>query len=151
MKTLIVGLGNPILCDDGVGIQVAHELATRVGFPDVTITETSCSGLDFIDILTGYDKAIIIDAIITRKNSPGEILRLSIDDINTTLHSNSPHDISLGEAIKLGQRLGAVMPEEIVIYGIEVSNIDTFSETCTPIVEKAIPACVSRILKELKR
>ncbi len=151
MKTLIVGLGNPILGDDGVGIQVAHELATRVCFPDVTITETSRSGLDFVDILTGYDKAIIVDAIITRNNSPGEIFRLSIDDINTTLHSTSLHDISLGEALQLGQRLGAVMPEEIVIYGIEVSNIDTFSETCTPAVEKAIPECVSRILKELKR
>jgi hydrogenase maturation protease len=149
MKTLIVGLGNPILGDDGVGIRVAHELAARVCLRDVTITETSCSGLELVDILPGYDKVIIVDAIITRSNSPGEIYRLSNGNISATLHSTSLHDISLGEALELGKRLGAVMPEEIVIYGIEVNNIDTFSETCTPEVEKAIPECVSRILKEL--
>jgi hydrogenase maturation protease len=151
MKTLVVGLGNPILCDDGVGNRVAQELAARDHFPDVTILETSGSGLHFLDIVTGYDRAIIIDAIITSKGPPGQIRRLSLEDIDSTLHSTSPHDISLSEVLKLGKQMGARMPENIVIFGIEVTNIDTFSEICTPEVEKSIPECVERVMKELNR
>jgi hydrogenase maturation protease len=151
MQTLILGLGNPILCDDGVGIRVARELAARVISPAVSVVETSGSGLSLVDILTGYHKAILVDAIITGRNRPGQILRLSVDDINATLHSTSLHDISLGQALELGKSLGAAMPEEIVIYGIEVSNVDTFSETCTPLVEQAIAECVSQIIAELNQ
>jgi hydrogenase maturation protease len=154
MKTLVVGLGNPILCDDGIGNRVAQELAARVHFPDVTIIETSGSGLHFIDILTGYDRAIIIDAIMggksrRGKNRPGQIVKLSIEQINTTIHSTSSHDISLGEVLELGKRMGAKMPDKIILFGIEVTNIDTFSETCTPEVEAAIPECIERVMAEI--
>jgi len=150
MKTLVIGLGNPILCDDGIGIRVVQELAARINLPEVDFYETSTSGLGLVDVLTGYQRAIIVDALVSGKGAPGEVRRLSLEDINATLHSTSLHDISIGEALQLGRRLGAQMPEEIVIYGIEVQNIDTFSENCTPEVEKAIPECAARIIEEMQ-
>lgn len=149
MKTLVIGLGNPILCDDGIGNRVARVLSNRCQLPDVTITETSQAGLDFIDLVIGYDKIIIIDAIITGHNKPGNIMRLTPQSLYTTLHSSSLHDINLSSAIELGRKLQAPMPEEISIFAIEVQDIDTFGEYCTPEVEAAIPRCVERVLAEL--
>ena len=150
VKTLVVGFGNPILCDDGVGNRVAQEISKLIRTPDITVIETSAAGLDFIDLLDGYDKAIIIDAMMSGKGKPGEICRLPADAINCTLHSVSLHDISLGSALELGKRLGNNMPEEIIIYGIEVQNVDIFSEKCSSQVELAIPDCVRRVVDELE-
>jgi len=149
VKTLIIGFGNPILCDDGAGNHVAKTLAKRINRSDVTIVETSSAGLDIIDLLPGYDKVIIIDAIITGKSKPGSIHRLSSLELNSTLHTVSLHDISLGSALELGRRLGNCMPDQIIIFGIEVQNIDTFSDTCTVEVESAVPECIGLILNEL--
>jgi hydrogenase maturation protease len=150
MKTLVVGLGNPIRCDDGVGIRVARELARRVSSPDITILEACASGLDFLDILPGHDRAIVIDALLGGKSDPGTISSLSPQDVQRTLHTVSIHDISLLDALNLGKHMGAAMPSKIMIFGIEVDNVDSFSETCTPAVEAAIPKCVDLVLNELK-
>jgi hydrogenase maturation protease len=149
VKTLVIGFGNPILCDDGVGNHVARTLAGRIKRSDTTIIETSSAGLDIVDLISGYDKVIIIDAIMTGKSKPGIIHRVSPSELNSTLHSVSLHDLSLGNAIELGKKLGVTMPGQIIIFGIEVQNIDTFSETCTVEVESAIPGCIDLILKEL--
>jgi hydrogenase maturation protease len=151
IKTIVVGLGNPILGDDGIGIRVSRELADRVHLPDVTIVETSAAGLDFINMLAGYDRAIIIDAIILGKGPPGELYRLTIDEINSSLHSTSVHDISLGEALQLGKTLGESMPHEIIILAIEAACIDAFSEKCSPQLEINIPRYVSAVLAEINR
>jgi hydrogenase maturation protease len=149
MKTLVVGLGNSILCDDGVGIRVACEIATRIPTPDVDVIDTSTAGLDFIDMLADYDRAIIIDAINTHSGKPGEIYRLGTGVLNDTMHATSPHDINFASALELGKQLGLKMPSEIVVYAIEVADVITFSEICTPAVERAIPECVGRVLKDL--
>lgn len=74
-KTLVLGLGNPILSDDGVGLRVAAGLEGRLG-EGVTVIEASLAGLDLLELLSGYDRAIIIDAIQTEGGQPGRIYRL---------------------------------------------------------------------------
>ena len=149
MKTLILGLGNPILSDDGVGLQVAGELKAKLDQQEVTVEETSMAGLNMLDLLAGYDRAIIIDAIQTMEGKVGQIYRLKPGAFDATRHAATPHDVNFATALELGNRLGLALPQEIIIFAIEVEDVTTFSEECTPEVERAIPICVEKVIQEL--
>ena len=149
MKTLVLGLGNPILSDDSVGFRVTQELRARLNRPGLTLMESGTSGLGLLDLITGYDKVIIIDAIQTEDGQAGEIYRLNSENLSDTRHLGSSHSINLATALELGKKLGIALPQQIIIFAIEVVNVTTFSEKCTPEVEKAIPLAVNMIAKEL--
>lgn len=151
MKTLVLGLGNPILCDDAVGCRVAATLQQKVHDPDIDIREESLAGLDLLEMLSGYDRAIIIDAIQTGKGQPGRIYRLGPEALARTRHAASPHDVNLATALQLGEKLMLKLPREIIIFAIEVEDVTTFSEECTPAVLKAIPKCVEMVARELQK
>jgi hydrogenase maturation protease len=148
MKTLVLGLGNPVRADDSVGLCVAQALATRLNSPEITVMEASVSGLDILDLLVGYERAIIIDAMQTRGGQPGQIYRLEPGSFAATRHSANPHSVDFATALELGEKLGLALPREIVIFGIEVAEVDSFSEECTPEVAAAVPVCVETVLKE---
>jgi len=84
MKTLILGLGNPILSDDSIGLRVAKELETRLNRPDVTVMEASVAGLDFLELLVGYDQAIIVDAIQTQGGKIGQVYQFEPEALDNT-------------------------------------------------------------------
>jgi len=155
-KTLIIGLGNPILTDDGVGVKIALALEEQIDLeahPELTITEASAGGLRLMEALLGYDRVILIDAyyLNPETTTPGKIHHLSLDDlrsISPTQHSTSAHDTSLVTALDAAAKMGYQIPSEFSIYAVEVENILEFSETPTPAVAKAIPIVVSLILEE---
>jgi len=149
MKTLVLGLGNPILSDDGVGIKVAHEVANQFNSPQVTVAETSAAGLSLLDSIVGYDKVIIIDAIQTKKGQAGQIYRMKSEDFSFAKRFSSPHQINLVTALELGKMLHLAMPQKITIFAVEAKDIASFSEKCTPEVERAIPEAVKMVLQEL--
>jgi hydrogenase maturation protease len=149
-KTLILGLGNSLLCDDGVGIYVAAELKNRVDRPEITVMETGVAGLSLLDLLVGYDRAIIVDAIQTVGGKAGQIYRLEPKAFDTAIHTASAHGIDFTTALEFGKKLGLPLPQQIIIFAVEVSDISTFSEECTPEVTRAIPTCVEMVLRELK-
>jgi hydrogenase maturation protease len=149
MKTLVLGLGNPILSDDGVGIKIAHEVRKQLNNPHVTVAETSAAGLSLLDSIVGYDKVIIIDAIQTEKGQAGQIYNMGSEDFSLTKHLSSPHQINLVTALELGKMLNLAMPQEITILAVEAKDVSTFSESCTPAVKKAIPEVVKIVLEEL--
>lgn len=157
MKTIIIGLGNPILTDDGVGVKVAQQLEETIDLdahPDLTITEASVGGLRLMETLLGYDRVVLIDAFYLNPetNKPGKIHRLSLDDLRSvspTQHSTSAHDTSLVIALDAANEMGYKVPQDFIIYAVEVENILEFSETPTPAVAKAIPIVTSEIIAEL--
>ena len=149
MKTLVLGLGNPILSDDSVGFHVIEQLRTRFDKPGLTLMESCSSGLALLEEIIGYDKLIIVDAIQTKHGQPGKIYRFTLDALKDTRHTDSPHNTNLAAAIEMGKQLGEHMPRETVIFGIEVADVTNFSEKCTPEVEKAIPLAVEMIASEL--
>ncbi len=150
MKTLVLGLGNPILTDDGVGLHVIEELKSRFDKPEVAIEGTSQAGLDLLDLLAGYDKAIIVDAIQTGERKSGQVYRLETGAFSDTRHASMPHDVNFATALELGRRLDLPLPREIVIFAIEVADVSTFGEECTAEVKEAIPVCIEMIIQELK-
>jgi hydrogenase maturation protease len=151
MKTLVLGLGNPILTDDGVGITVVQEVAARCRRDDVAFAEASVGGLRLLDIIAGCERLVLVDAIQTRDGRPGDIVRLHPNDLQGSLHSGSTHDLSLPGALALGRGAGMALPgdEDIVIIAVEVEDVLTFGETCTPAVAAAIPRAVEAVLAEL--
>lgn len=149
MKTLVLGMGNPILSDDGVGIRVAQEIQKSLADPEVTVAEAALGGLALLDLLPGYDRVIIIDAIQTEGGKVGALYRLGVDDFAFAKHLSSPHDMNFFTALELGARLGMAIPPEITIFAVEVEDVTTVSEECTPKVKEAIPACVETVLREL--
>lgn len=152
-KTLVLGLGNPILTDDGVGILVVRAVASRVPSDwDVAFDEASVGGLRLLDLIEGYDRLVLVDAIQTRADPPGTVHRLDIGDLKPSLHSGSSHDLSLSGVLDMGRRLGLNLPsdENISIVAIEVDDVLTISEACTPAVTRAIPDAMRSILAELR-
>jgi len=149
MKTLVLGLGNPILSDDGAGIRVAQEVGKQLNDPQITVSETSAAGLSLLDSIVGYDKVIIIDAIQTKKGQAGQIYCMKSEDFSFAKHFSSPHQTNLVTALELGKMLGLVMPQKITIFAVEAKDIASFSEKCTPEVERAIPKAVKMVLEEL--
>ena len=146
MKTLILGFGNPILTDDAVGIRVAEELARE--FPDITVEATSEAGLSILDNVTGYDKLVIIDSIKTGKGKPGELYRLTLEDLQPRSDFSSSHGLDIATALKLGEMMGYPMPSEVSIYAVEVKDNTSFGEKCTPELERSISLIVGQIVKE---
>ena len=110
MKTIVIGVGNPILRDDGIGIHVANKLKQIVKSSVITIDEAMTGGMNLLDLILGYDKAIIIDAVNIKNANDGEVKRFRLTDLSS-VHSNNPHDVSLLEAIKLAE----IMLSEIKI------------------------------------
>jgi len=149
MKTIVLGLGNPILSDDGIGLQVSAAFPRNCLKSDITIEETCVSGLGLLELLSGYDKAILIDAIQTGDNEAGHVHRLSLDSFYTGRHTNATHGISFANSVKLGRILGMRLPKEIIVFAIEARDVNTFGETCSAEVQEAIPECVSQILLEI--
>lgn len=154
MKTLILGLGNPILTDDGVGVLVAE--AVQAALPPeapVEICELSVGGLTLMERMVGYDRVILVDAFEDGED-PGSFERLTLEDLRSlsyhpTQHCVSSHDTSLVTAYDMGLRLGMPLPQEVVIYAVKVQNVLDFSQDPTPAVAAAIPLVVQEVLKDL--
>ncbi len=140
MKILVLGIGNPILTDDAVGILVAREIT------GVEVKEAPVGGLLLLDCMRGYDKVIVVDAVKTGQK-PGTVSVLTPKEIKRALHASSTHDVSFFEAVQLGKELfPEEMPSDIVVVGIEVQDVETFSETPTPLVLQAVPKAVNLVL-----
>lgn len=155
MATLVLGLGNPILTDDGVGIYVVREIASRLTRQaphlDIDVAEASVGGLRLLDTLAGYRRAILVDAIQTPDGEPGTIYRLHPTDLRQSLHAGSSHDLSLPDALALGRSLDMELPADkaFIVFAIEVQDVLSFGEECTPAAAKAIPEVVDMVHKEI--
>ena len=148
MNTLILGIGNPILTDDGVGIKIAQKL--KEGNPELEVVETSEAGMALLELVAGYDKLIIIDSIKTEQGKPGELYKLKLEDLKSAPYFSSFHGINIPTAIELGQMVGYKMPQHISLYAIEVKDNSTFAEECTEETEAMIPFIIKQIIEEEK-
>lgn len=151
VKTLIVGVGNPILSDDGVGIYAARMLLER-GLPGVSIEELPASGLELLDMVMGYDRVVIVDAIQTRGGVPGDHYVLREDDFKRTVHGSSPHGINIATALAMGRKIVPdKMPREVFFVAIEAEDLTNVREGLTPKVSEKLPGIVDMIEKDFVR
>jgi hydrogenase maturation protease len=159
-RTLVVGLGNPILSDDGIGWRVAQRVREQLSEcvsdspsvgSSVRVVEASVGGLSLAELLVGYRRAVVIDAIMSREHAPGTVYCLKLTDLPGTLNTASAHDTNLITALHALRRFGAEVPadEAVDVVAVEAQDVTTFAEECTPVVAASIPVAASAVMQLL--
>lgn len=155
-RTIIVGLGNPVLGDDGVGWSVADEVERRLAaraaagraVSGVAVERLGVGGLRLMEVLTGYDMAILVDAAEFPDRPAGEVRSCPLDELDDYAagHLDSVHDASLRTALDLGRKLGASLPATIHAVTIQAFRTDVFGEELSPEVASAVPAAADAVM-----
>jgi hydrogenase maturation protease len=148
LSTLIVGLGNPLRGDDGVGVRVAESLA-GLALPDaVEVVDGGTPGLELVNLMEGWLRVILVDAAHVGREA-GQFVRFTLDQARLPGQDEhlSIHAAGLRDALLLAQVLG-VLPDEVIIFGVQPACLD-WHEGLSPEVEAALPALVQSILKEV--
>jgi len=154
MRILVLGLGNELYGDDGVGIQVIKELRHEFqekGLPlnqerSVDFLESSLTGFALLDIIIGYDTLIIVDTIKRENPVPGRIHCFEESQIRH-IPGPSPHYVSIPQTIQIGRKIGLKVPSTIKIIGIEAKNIYHLGECLSQEIQEAIPSIKKKIKK----
>jgi hydrogenase maturation protease len=147
LNTRILCLGNDVLCDDAVGLDIADELA-GLDLHSVEITKSCESGLRLIDHLVDVDRLIIIDAIQTGKGAPGSVYSFHRHDFDT-LPGASPHYTGVFEALDLAHHVGLKVTDDVVIIAIETADCLTIGGEMDARVRGAIPRVVDDVLQRV--
>ena len=152
-RKLVVGLGNPILGDDGVGWRVAEVVKKQLtSDSSVDVDCLSLGGLSLMEHLIGYQRAILIDAFALDEPT-GSVLVLKLSDLPnySAFHTTSPNNTSLQSAIELGKSMGAQLPDDVTVVGIATKHVCDFSETLSAPVADAVPQAAQIILNLVKQ
>jgi hydrogenase maturation protease len=146
--TLIVGLGNPLRGDDGIGIRVIQMLAAEALPESVEVVEGGTQGLGLVSLMEGWRRVILVDAANVGQR-PGGFVRFTPQEARLLGSDGhiSIHNAGLRDALLLAETL-EILPDEIVIYGMQPANLD-WDEDLSPQVEAAMPDLVRSILGEL--
>lgn len=132
MKDVIVGLGNTIVSDDGIGIWIAEKLSGE--FRDIEIVQSAYSGYNLLDHIFGFDRAIFVDSVKTCLKPVGDVSIYKMSDF-ADRSGFSIHSTDLLTAIDTARMYQLEVPEKIYFIGIEVNDNSTFNESFTEEVD----------------
>jgi hydrogenase maturation protease len=144
---VIVGMGNPLLTDDGVGHHAARALG-RI-FPGAVVHTIPVAGMDLLDIIEGYQGLCLVDAAISGTDPVGRVTRLLLSAPGR--HGWSSHGPELQSILTLGHHLGIHVPQTIVLYGIEIGVDVAYGEELTPRLKKRFNTAIKTIAAHMKR
>jgi hydrogenase maturation protease len=148
-KILLLGLGNDILTDDAVGLQIVRRLRIDLaGEPLIEFQETTEMGLALLDFIVGYREVLIVDAIQTGRVPPGTLHEVDAAGL-THLAGRTPHFLGVGETLALGRQLGLTMPARVRIFAVEVQDPFTLSTELTAGLQQALPSLLVRVREAL--
>ena len=141
-----MGIGNPIMGDDGVGIEVLRRLKENTSpRADLDFKELSVGGIRLVEEILDYKAVFIIDSIESATRE-GDINEFSPEQFNNTFHESAPHDVNFITALELYKKLERHrIPEEIRIFTINIKTEFVFKETLSPTIE----AAASRLTQSL--
>jgi hydrogenase maturation protease len=148
-QTVVLGIGNPLMSDDGVGIKIIESLIESASdYPDIDFYDAGTGGLSILHYLAGRKKTVIIDCAIMG-TQPGTIKRFTLDDVETkkALSSRSCHEIDIIKLFEFAGRTGQY-EGQIVFFAIEPACTDDGMELSEP-VKNSLNSCIELIKKEL--
>jgi hydrogenase maturation protease len=150
--TLVLGLGNPVLSDDRVGLAVAEEvkaLLDRSPLADVDVACSTRGGFELIDLLSGYRHAILVDCLAVSDPKPGRVRELQLDRVAGSARLVAMHELSLEGVFALARAMQIPMPEEVKVFGVEGGELTLISEEMTPEVAAAVAPLAARLYDRL--
>ncbi len=153
-RTLLLGMGNPILSDDAVGIRLVRDFRRRLGNVaglDI-VDDCTVGGMDLLRIVEGYDRLLLVDSIKTREGTGGSWFRFTGDRLRETIHLTNIHDANFATALSLGRLLGMKLPsdQDIHIFAVEVLDNFTFSDKMTDRLERTYSIYSDEIFCEVR-
>jgi hydrogenase maturation protease len=151
-RILLLGLGNPIMGDDGVGIVVVRMLKQKIhARPDLEFKELSVGGIRLIEEMLGYETVFIIDSVASKETS-GQIHEFSPEQFKESQYESSPHTTNFVTALGLYKKLEpSRVPGSIRIFTIDIDSHFTFSENLSPPVQTAAVKLTEQIAREVER
>lgn len=143
---LVLGVGNTLFTDDGAGVQAVRRAQARWAGSNVEFCEAAAGGLELMDILTGYQAALVVDVALTGQVPPGEIYSLDLESL-PALDTGGAHGAHLGTALEVARRMGIPMPRHLEVLALEAADVTSLGEELTPAVAAAIEPAAEAILR----
>ena len=140
-------MGNPILCDDGVGHHIARELEGV--FPEAEVRTTTMIDLQLLEMLTDYDRVFIVDALLSRGDEIGTVKKVTPEQ--GSLHLFSSHGLHFFELLKLGRELEYTLPEIGGVYGIVIEEECSFGTALSPEIMKKRKTIIREVTTDMKK
>ncbi len=156
-KVLVIGLGNPILGDDGAGWVVARQVESTISTlgSSVDVDFVSLGGLSLMERMIGYRHVILVDALNTGQHPQGAVLSFTLEEMVdlTYGHASAAHDASIKTALEVGRKVGAILPadKDVHVVAIEAAHIYDFKEDLSPAIATAVPIAVQVVLDQLEQ
>jgi hydrogenase expression/formation protein len=149
MRVAVLGVGNILMRDEGIGVRAVEELPRRYRLPEeVEVIDGGTAGMELLEDLSDLDHLIIVDAVRSGK-APATIVRLADEEVPALFKLRfSPHQVGLSDvlaALSLTDR----SPGSVVVIGVEPVALDTAFEL-TPPVAAVLPQVVERVADELR-
>jgi len=144
LETVVLGIGNLLLGDEGVGVHAAHALMAGGLPPGVSVVDVGTAILDALPAIQQADRIIVLDAV-KADGPPGSVYRLPFDDCEHAHCIASMHGFDLSRVMVLA---GCTRVPEVLVMGIEPERI-TWSLELSPVVAEALPILLREVVKEL--
>ncbi len=151
MRVAVIGIGNLIASDDGVGIRAVREFGQTHADKRVTCVESERGGLELLDLMRGFDAAVIVDAAQTGAVPPGSVVTTVVRQPFAPGSHRSLHTMELDSVLAFGFHMGMPLPDQVTVLAVEAADIETFHEGLTPQVQSAFPGVVTRLRNEVLR
>jgi hydrogenase maturation protease len=148
--TVVIGLGNPLMGDDGLGIAVIAQLQQDWQFdPPVEIVDGGTWGMNLLHHIEGARQLLLVDAMKSGK-TPGTLVVLQRDEIPRVLSTKlSPHQIDLREVLAVAELRGS-LPDPTVAVGLEADRVEMSTEL-SPILQDGVASLIDRIIRVLEQ
>ena len=146
---MILGLGNKILGDDGIGPRLTEDLQTQIPGSDISFSISALGGMELIDLMSGFSFVVIIDGIMTGEGKPGNVYFMNAEDHLETLHLSSFHDMKFDTMLEYTRKIGVQMPQAIEIIAVEIEEDTLFSDSFTPHVQRKYPSILQLITSHI--
>jgi hydrogenase maturation protease len=154
IRTVILGLGNPVCGDDAAGLRVAEiveDLLRERPIKGATVATSHRAGLEIIELLAGAERAVIVDCLAALDPVPGRVRRLTLQDCAGSARLVGVHDLSVADAFALARATGVPMPSDVAIYGIEAEHAERIEDRLSPSVAEAVGTLAREIYEQLRR